>query len=288
MSNKTFVKPSLEAVLDFWGASDWNPPKGAENSKLRLVEVHPTKSLVLAADKDGKLLLWDYAQKTTIFSGSCAELLLSFSKRSSEPNLGAKVGIRNRLSQRSAQRMTGTIRTPDIVTPPSISMKAGTSVVGAAPAVVAKLKQQIGPVLQVSFTDTAYRLACMDPSIRGSNFIPLACSGSGIAVVCENMLIFYDCATCEVTALTPADLNDSAPTSVEFASFSYCLIGCSDGTIRVWDFSAPAVGASGRASGAAPSGFVAAVPPPPGAVAFTLHTYSKTGINVIKSIPIKQ
>jgi WD40 repeat protein len=287
MSNKAFIKPSLEASIEFWGTSDWNPPKGTDNSRLRYVEVHPSKSLILAADKEGRVLLWDYALKTTVVSCTHTDLLLKPTGRRGETNHLSKLPVQKRLSHRSSQRMMASTHSRNdcssTLRPSSHTIVDKMSV---APALASRIKQQTGQLLQVCFGDTAYRLACIDPAIRGMTFIPSSCPNHMIAVVCENLLIFYDYITGEVTGLTPSDLGDAAPVSVEFASLSYCLIGCSDGVVRVWDWSAsPPGGQNARPLSAVSS---AGVSPPKGAVVYALNSYSKASINVIKAIPIKQ
>ena len=293
MSGKFHVKPSLEASIEFWGISDPRTVKSSEVVKVRIIDVHPTKSLVLAADREGKVLLWDYNLKKTIINQTCISMILDRSNTKEAKNVSINTFSNvNRCSGRAAARMSGAI----LKSPPSQSSirfdpkpvisKPRTSS-NFAPAVVNKIKQQIGQILHVCFADTAYMQSCagLSPYLSKS-FIPPCNSESLIAIVCENQVLFYDYVTRQVTALTPNELGKANPCCIEFAYTSSCLIGCSDGIVRVWDWSCSPGGQYHKSQSTASS--VTAAPAPIGAVGLALQTHSKTEVVAIRAIPMKK
>lgn len=282
MQSKTYVKPSLEAVVHFWGASDWRTTKPLEVPRLKLVEVHPTKTLVLAADRDGKIMLWDYERHSALVDTSSASLLLKSSAQPEIKQINSPVqSLRHPIFPAS-----GPFKEPSLSTYHAPSPDANL-VNSFSPAVVSKVKQQIGQVLQVCFADTAYATTTLaegdnSSSLYARNFL----SDYKIAIVCENMVIFYDYVSGEVTSLTSSELNKANPTSVEFPNQYSCLIGCSDGVTRVWNWTFPSSGNSRVVVGN--SGVAASAPPPPGAIALYLNSFTKTEVSLLKSIPVKQ
>jgi WD40 repeat protein len=293
MSSKIYIKQNVDAAVEFWGASDFHATKTADAPKLRLMEVHPTKSLIVAADRDGKVMLWDYEQHQTIMNTTCALLVLEKSNVSNDKSSPApsSTGLHGRLTARSNNRLTGSITNKPSIASTLAYRSTGTLHSNSpssnyAPVVQNKMKQQLGQVLQVCFADASYKRSCAGPGAYAHRALPSARSSeTRITIVCENALIFHDYATKATTALTAAELGRANPTCVEPISTT-CLIGCSDGLIRVWDeeHAPEAHQYSASSSGAGP----ALAPVPAGGIALTLNTHSKCEVTAIKAVPIRK
>jgi WD40 repeat protein len=291
MSNRLHIKPSLDATVEFWSGSDCKIPKLADAPKLKFLEVHPVKPLVLAADKDGKVFMWDYSARKTVFS---VHILSLATDRNVKPvhleSQQMPFTYASRTTQRSQVRLSG--RVPVKTTKPNNetiipSLKDGT--VHANPASLNKTKQQLGQITQVCFADTSYMLSSTGLAGHSSNssFAHPSNSESIVTIVCEGAVLFYDYVTGEASAVSPTEFYKATPSCVEMPYLNTCLIGCSDGLIRVWDWSLP-VTAGVNYNANKLVGGITGFSPAKGAVALILQTHSKSEIAVIKSIPIKK
>ena len=194
MSDRVFVKPSLTATVEFWGA-EWssNPHqhqqhqiKLSDSSKMKLLDTHSQKPLIVTAERDGKIILWDYSRKCPIVNGTIYSLVnsalniqsqlssIAVSKVNAYASNGAVI---NRQTLRSNMRSKGKLlcaRTPStgFVTEhgsPAIDGFSLTAALRFDAALCAsaspsggsadstqlhKLKQQIGFIRQVTFLGT--------------------------------------------------------------------------------------------------------------------------------------
>lgn len=84
--------PSLDAYVEFWGISDPHTVKSTEIVKIRTIDVHPTKSLLIAADREGKVL------KKTIINQTYISVILD---RSNNTNQCQKQSMSTRFLMRT-------------------------------------------------------------------------------------------------------------------------------------------------------------------------------------------
>jgi len=291
MSVRVQIKESLEASVEFWGTSEARNVKPADAPKLRYFEVHPTKSLVLAADKEGKIILWDYSIKKTLLSSSVTSLIVdranqADAKRDAKDNLVSA----NRLTKNATASLAGNLSghtSSSQFLPVSGNADRITSLSeNLAPAVLSKIKQQVGQVNQVCFADAAYMLSHAGLGGRNSNnFLHAANSETLIAIVCDSMVLFHDYLTNETTCISNAELSKATATSIELAFVNTALIGCSDGVIRMWDWTYTQ-GAQQSANNM--NSALGTAPTAKGAVVMAMQTHSKSEVVVVKALPVRQ
>lgn len=294
MNSKVHIKPNLDAFVEFWDSGDLRNSKASDGQKLKLIEIHPTKPLILASDREGKVLLWDYSLRKPILDSNVATLIIERlngkeAKATHAPPVPVSYG--NRLTNRSNAAMCGRIPSHESSqsTLPTAKNKLcrtpSNFTTNFAPTVLNKLKQQLGAIIQVCFADIACMLA--NSGLGGQNlnkFLSNRNSESLIAVLCESVLIFHDYLSRETACISTNELSKATATSIEMGFASTCLIGCSDGTIRVWD-RAYSAGGSQQGVPCMLSGFSAG-PVPKGGVVLTLQTHNKSEIIIVKAFPI--
>ncbi|KAJ1417686.1 hypothetical protein B484DRAFT_453896 [Ochromonadaceae sp. CCMP2298] len=295
MAYRVFIKPRLEAKIELWNA-DWRTGKLSNIPKYKLMDIHPVWSLVLLADQEGRICVWDYGLRSAVLNTSLVSLIGACSRQEVRTLHTVLPSAGNRLSQRSNVRSSGHV--------PQKSGggvgKSNAPLPMSGPA-IAKVKQQLGSVLSVSFADASYALSCAGlaghrpPEGERTAFLPQGASDTRVAVVCEGALVLHDYGTGQTTLLSSAQLGKATPTCVECCCPSVLAVGCSDGLIRIWDAYAVDFGSSvGTGSyskydapkqeeGAGTLPFA----PPPGALVLTLQTHSKGDVKVIKSLPVK-
>eukprot|EP01032_Pedospumella_encystans_P002037 gene2037-2384_t len=149
MSVRVQIKESLEASVEFWGTSEARNVKPADAPKLRYFEVHPTKSLVLAADRDGKIILWDYSLKKTLLSSSVTSLIVDRANQADiKKDVKDSVVSSNRLTKNAAASLAGNLSghtSSSHFLPMGGNADRVSSLSGnLAPAVLSKIKQQVG------------------------------------------------------------------------------------------------------------------------------------------------
>lgn len=296
MSGKVHIKPNLDASVEFWDTGDLHSPKTAEGTKLKLIDIHPSKPLIVAADKDGKVILWDYNLKKTLVDSSIIALIierLNHKETQVAPVAAAAVSYGNRLTSRSNAAMCGRIpagtcsRSTLTASQNKLDRAPANHLSNFAPVVLNKLKQQLGPITQVCFADMSYMLSSAGCGGQHLNtFLSGRNSESLIAVLCESVLVFHDYLSRETTCIAANELAKATATSVEMGFANTCLIGCTDGMIRVWDWSL-AAGSCQQPAACSVGGFLAG-PVPKGGVVLTLQTHNKSEVVIIKTIPIKK
>lgn len=296
MSGRIHIKPNLDASVEFWDAGELHSSKTAEGPKLKLIDIHPTKALIIAADREGKILLWDYNLKKTLLDSTVPALIierLNGKETQVATTTLAPTSYGNRLTSRSNAAMCGRIpsrastRSTLPVPQDKLNRIPANSLTNFAPAVLNKLKQQLGAVTQVCFADISYMLSSAGFGGQMLNsFLSGRNSESLIAVLCESVLMFHDYLSRETTCIGMNELSKATATSVEMGFANTCLIGCSDGMIRVWDWASSAGGYQPPAS--CMVGGFSAGPVPKGGVVLTLPTHGKSEVIIVKTIPIRQ
>lgn len=314
-----YIKPELDSSIEFWGA-DSRLTKVSDAIKLKLVDVHPTRPLILTADRDGKICLWDYNLKLALLNCPVSSLLLENQVQSK--NVVVKDhGFLQRISSRSnipkqehgtSERNTNSGM--HLNTSISYASVGITSVPNASLAILSKLKQQVGQILQICFADSASILSNIGLSgYNACDFINSSNSDNIIVVVCEHIAIFHDYYSSETTVLPP-NLWKSSITSVEPIYLNTFAVGCSDGLIRIWDTSANSANGGnsnyrysftsgtgisntssilssngGGGGGNSNNGNLLAIATPlKGSLRGCLQTYHKSDIIAIKSLPIRR
>lgn len=291
MSVRVQIKESLEASVEFWGTSEARNVKPADAPKLRYFEVHPTKSLVLAADRDGKIILWDYSIKKTLISSSVTSLIVDRANQADmKKDIKDSAVSSNRLTKNASATLAGNLSahtSSSQFLPMDGNAERVFSLSGnLAPAVLSKIKQQVGQVNQVCFADAAYMLSHAGLGGRNSNtFLHAANSETVIAIVCDSMVLFHDYVTNETTCVSNTELSKATATSVELAFVNTALIGCSDGVIRMWDWTYTQ-GAQQNANNA--SSALGTAPTAKGAVVMAMQTHSKSEVIVVKALPVRK
>lgn len=293
MSVRVQIKESLEASIEFWGVGDSRNVKPADATKFRHFDVHPTKPLILAADRDGKVVLWDYNLKKTLLSSSVASLIID---RANQGDIrrgpaSAPVSV-NRLMSSSSAKIAGNLAGRPSGAPMSFQSpthnvdSAHNITANLAPAVLNKIKQQIGQINQVSFADVSYMLSQAGLGGRNSNhFLHGSNSETLIAVVCDSVVLFHDYVTNETTSVTATELSKAAPTSIELAFANTCLIGCSDGVVRMWDWT---YGQGGQQHSSNTTSMLGLAPTAKGCVVMAMQTHSKSEVVVVKALPVRK
>jgi hypothetical protein len=296
MAYRVFIKPRLEAKIELWNA-DWRTGKLSNTPKYKLMDIHPVWSLVLLADQEGRICVWDYGLRSAVLNTSLVSLIGACSRPEVCTLHTVLPSAGNRLSQRSNVRSLGHV-------PQKCGGgvgKSNASLPMSGPA-IAKVKQQLGSVLSVSFADASYALSCAGlaghrpPEGERTAFLPQGASDTRVAAVCEGALVLHDYGTSQTTLLSSAQLGKATPTCVECCFPSVLAVGCSDGLIRMWDAYAvdfgSSVGTGSYSKYDAPKQEegpgTLPFAPPPGALVLTLQTHSKGDVKVIKSLPVKR
>lgn len=211
---------SITANVEFW-----------VNEKVKSIEVHPRKPLILAFDRnEGKIYCWDYIQKKNLIDTTLACLFYEDKIYSSGlVNEVHSHGIR--LSKTHSNKYNGIVSNEELKCSGSATKHVQ---------VTSKMKQDIGLISQVTFADCSYIKSTdgmlTDHIKHHSN------SDNLIVIVSDQLVLFYDYVLQFSNVIFLADIQKASnsiknqPTCAEQIYYNLCLIGNSDGTICLWDF----------------------------------------------------
>lgn len=225
MVDNQFIRPDLNISVEFWGF-DWSNPKIGDYSKTKFIQFHPVKSLLLSVDRDSQISIWDYNLKKRVLFLSVNEssrVLDSSSNDQRERSLSVGYQVGRKLSVDHGNR-----RSNDYMNSFSGSSDNGNTVGG--------VKVSLNGLKYISFADNSYVQAssCIDRVKIPTTFNTSINSDHFIVATLESSVLFYDYGINVAKYLGFEELTKN-PTVAEFVFYGFCLVGCNDGIIRVWD-----------------------------------------------------
>jgi WD40 repeat protein len=256
--NCSIISPTLALEVNSWTHDQAVDVRGSEvhlkeGAEVRLLDTHPEKPWILGCDKDNEVFVWDYSTDKLLMKKALNELFYiadhpeasrnqvlnttNNESRIPEENsfLRRRVSMSSKL--KSSYYYDSAIYHPHLYAIDAakenrpLSTSAATATATATAATIAKIN--VGDLRQVSFVDSAtIRWQCGDD-------IPPGCRGcfntaSRIMVLTTTGVVFYDFIT-ETSDLLLAPEKSRTATSAAFIAANLCVLGCSDGQLRVWD-----------------------------------------------------
>lgn len=185
--------------------------------KTRNLAVHATLPLLVSVELEQKITpsinLWNYDLHQLLWSKTCSDVYHDASAESTKKyeKTFKKAFVRSRSDQ------------PE----PSVkfySVDFSSKVTEDVP--VAKGAVGSGVIRDVKFLDFAINPA-HEAVVRDI----------GLVVLGDTFVIIYYCSTNTHTVITSADLGKKTPSSIEMLADNKLLIGCTDGTIKLWNIS---------------------------------------------------
>lgn len=219
MNDKQFIGGSCPIDVSYWDVNEQNK----DGRKVRLVDFHPRKSMVVYADSNGLVTVCDYFTKSIKWAKLVTELVSSVGSpnRSYTKNTqkGERIFAKERLSVRCNSRLSGKAH----IAPP-VDNRNWRSVAKDHP-VTAKAKSGNADIKQVSFVESSLT-PLMSRSFHSDSNLLL--------IVRDHQVLLVDYVTHACSVVDEADLG-RPPASADMLSPRCCAIGCSDGLIRLWD-----------------------------------------------------
>jgi len=217
------ISPPPPVEVIFWAC-----PQDETQQKVKFCEIHPEFSWIISADKANHISVWDYCRKECLQTRSLSSIVSCIDKSFS--TVSGSVQPNSFVSARTYSKPSSTLSG---YRQKQHLLRRNTQIAEEQYNPNLRLKD-IGDIKRVAFIDrTAMQWHCGGISIPPT-------SGSfhtynRIMIVCDGAILFYDFCSGHTVAISSSDLSKQTPCSAEFVYTDLCAVGCSDGTIRIWD-----------------------------------------------------
>lgn len=231
-----YITPELDINVAFWAIDKADATKITSvnlNSNLKLFEFHSTRSLIVCADRDSRITIWDYSLKKVItniylfdiFSNSHS----SSSSSSSSDNVNDSVGVNATLfiRHRMARDSNQSYRKDKLRTVLQESKQHHKGIEEST-----HKKTAIDSIKQISFVDRN----SIQFNTGDTNTIPLqrTFNSSNMIMIVSDIVTFYDYLSHNSRFLGVNELGKRS-SAADFISYNICAIGGVDGNLRLWD-----------------------------------------------------
>lgn len=216
-----YLQRPLSAEVGYWcfRPSSSAGPLHDQLRKTRHVAVHASQPWLLSIELEQKTIpsvnLWDYAQHQLLWSKSCAEIYHDSTTESTlKPSKFKPSFVRTQMQSQSVD-MTMSFSSVDLLgdRASDAPSKAGSS---------------SGVIKDAKFGDLCALISC---SPNKEN----AAQCGRILVVGDSFVIVYYSVLGKHMVINLHDLQRKMPSSVEALDGDHILIGCADGSVRVWN-----------------------------------------------------
>jgi hypothetical protein len=219
MTEKHNIGGSLPIEVVYWGQnvlSGGVVSMGSDANKVKIVDTHPVRPLILSVDGEGRVIVTDFNTGSVIMNMPVSDILNNISSTTT-------VSLTNRstselfIKQRMSLRGSGCVRSDKFCGHIKSSAPYATNSLNIRP------KGNMLNIHQLSFVDSA--------TVHVGNEF---CSGTRILLLCDHQVVVYDYCTRMGFTVTEAELSKS-PVCAEFLGPDFLAIGCADGAVRVFD-----------------------------------------------------
>lgn len=235
--NIQYFRPELSCSLHYWahtstvpivpaagtkppaaGASHQQPP--IEFIKTKIIKTHPILPLILSCDEEENITLWNYELKQKLMSQPVYSLI-NESQRKSASHVAASTTT-GRFNQRSVDRYNDEL----LFLPKTVNFAPRKPIEHSG-----KFREIYGQVKDIDFADES------TITYNGSNDVTPQSAEYRIYIQFDQAVAFLHLMTKKISLVTPQILNNKAPSAIDFLTPNYCMVGCSDGGVRIWNIS---------------------------------------------------
>jgi WD40 repeat protein len=266
------IAPAVGVDVLFWGIDlTKDDVQKDEGDKVKDAVLHPgSRPWILCCDRTDNVIIWDYSKKSCVCKRSlqdiCGSPEISHQSGSNADILNrakeeTEYFIRQRIPKRDVNAVCGHLPTylsslnsnpfnqhlcgdyyrrmmyPSYRETNSLHYQGSTapsvaaaSTTKAAPSLVATVKANPGDIRALHFLDSE-SMSFVDGDELTSRTTGF-CAPSRIMIVTDHAVIFYDTSTHRSKLII---FQDVKPLCASFVFYDMLSIGCSDGSIKIWD-----------------------------------------------------
>ena len=237
MSKYLSITPSVGVDILTWGVDQTRSDlKKDEGDKIKFFELHSDLTWTITVNRDNEICVWDISCNSLLLCISIVELLKDSEQYEMNFNLLNRTRDENVTCSFSTPAYSACVATRMSMSKyyPILSTSSQNfeSIV-SSPHTFEKYSSKDKEVRQISFID-AFCISNLNrdvSSLVDNSFN----SHHKFMVVCDAGVIFHDLTYSVTRSITYQDLGNKTPTSAEFIFVDFVAIGCSDGSIRIWD-----------------------------------------------------
>lgn len=226
--NIQYFRPELSCTLHYWAqtrsvsasavATGPKTSSTVEFVKTKIIKVHPVLPLILSCDEEENITLWNYELKQKLMS----QPVYAFIHEQQRKTTAAATPQTKRYNQRSMDR-----HNDELLFQPKYVSYAPRKPIDQS----AKYREVYGAVKDLDFADES------TITYNGSNDATPQSAEYRIFIQFDQAVAFIHLMTKKVSLVTPQILNNKVPTAIDFLTPNSCMIGCSDGGVRIWNIS---------------------------------------------------
>lgn len=197
-----------------------SPSNTKDTAKIKVIDIHPSLSLVASVDETNHVIVWNYRSKT---------IVAQYFPQEEETHNQDMTSTR-----RTVENLTG--MKPIAISDPRLFHSPGIGQTNlnfdSTKATSETEKKRSGVIRHVRFFD----VDVLDWSTTAQTDQSTIANRRLLLVTCDSALLYLDLNTRYVGDICySTDLEGKSPTCTEPVSNQLIAIGCSDGEIRVWD-----------------------------------------------------
>jgi WD40 repeat protein len=237
--SKTY-QPALSVQVDYWCVDGITAGDiQSQMHKTKHSQTHPVLPLVLSLDENQTIGIWNYELKRLIWSRTLVQMQQEISAASSTSQQEQQLSTQTPQSviAQSLSRLTlHATRRSTLHSQNLCVLSAYQTLHDATPASASTAKaatQALGELKHISFADSQF--IQHETGIHVAGFPGRPHKAHQLVILFDSMVVVHDYCLSQTVVLGNVALSNRKPTAVEFLDDIRVAIGCSDGTVRVWN-----------------------------------------------------